>query len=100
MLWDRFGGVRISALVWYRREDYRRIRQIMADGGSLPPRFDEWEKRAKQMESSLNARGIQTIRVELHPDQFVSWCRLHGRPLDVEARHQFASETAVRGTAH
>src|SRR5262249_48343984 len=33
--------------LWFRREDYQRIRQVMDDGDGYPAEFDAWEARAR-----------------------------------------------------
>jgi len=43
---------------WYRREDYARVREIMADGDRFPPSFDAWEKTAKKQMGEAKREGL------------------------------------------
>lgn len=91
-------SVRIVTAVWYRREDYPLIKQIMADRDRLPVTYDLWEKQAEELESHLLGRGFDVMRVELDPQEFRSWCVLRGLRLDVDSRQTFATEKGVRST--
>lgn len=87
--------VRLVALPWYRRADYPRILQIMADADQLPVTYDKWLGRAEQMERHLARQGHATMRVNIDPDQFVAWCAASGQNIDNRARSLFASEAAA-----
>lgn len=88
-----------TGIPWYRRNDYPRILKIMVDGESLPPTFDEWEKRAKYAERERSAVG-PVYRVEVRPEKFVAWCAERGLDVDADARMQFASNPANWPVGH
>jgi hypothetical protein len=53
------------AAVWYRRDDYERIRSMMDDGPKLPATFDEWERMAKSQLAQTAASGLTLQKVIL-----------------------------------
>lgn len=79
---------------WYRRDDYPRILEIMADSHVLSPTYDEWEKRAHIAERDVIASGRTPYRAYIDPDKFRAWCVMRGRDVDGSSRIKFASDPA------
>lgn len=87
--------VRAVGIPWYRREEYGRIRRVMADGHLLPATWRDWLDRAQQAEQQIKAQGIVAERVYLDPRGFPDWCRARGLDVDADARMRFASEAVA-----
>lgn len=85
----RFLGIGIP---WYRRADYERIREIMAQRDPVPDSFDEWETQAKRVETHYQRGGQTVVRVYIDPQNFVAWCALRNLHIDAEARMAFAAD--------
>lgn len=85
----RFAG---TGLAWYRRQDYPRILQIMADAELLPPTFDKWQGKAEKLEREIARKGGKPVRVQIDPDKFVAWCTAHGHDVDAAGRRAFAAD--------
>ncbi len=79
---------------WYRRDDYARVLQIMADGDGLPPGYDEWQKLAEQAERMVRRQGGAPVRVPLDAEKFAAWCLARGLHVNGRARSLFASDPA------
>jgi hypothetical protein len=92
--------IRALGIPWYRREDYPRILEIMADREVLPPTFNEWRKRASQVEGGAKAQGMIVVRAVIDPDKFSDWCRARGLDIDARARTSFANDLAASGVKH
>jgi len=93
--------VRATGIPWYRREDYRRIREIMTDRDKLHTAHRDWEKAAESLEAHLKGQGHVVVRAVIDPEQFVIWCAARGLNIDAQARSRFANEMAhaqVRNT--
>lgn len=88
--------VRVVGIAWYRREDYARIRALMADGATLPESWDKWFYRAEKVAREVQKHGLQSARVHIEPDSFPDWCAARGLELNADARSQFAHE-AING---
>lgn len=89
-------NVAAVGIAWYRREDYHRILDVMADAHRLPPTYESWLKAAEQGIRQLEAAGHVTVKVQLDPDLFVTWCRQRDLNVDARARIAYASEAAAR----
>lgn len=79
---------------WYRRDNYRRIREVMADRDILPPTFDKWLGLAETAERRLRKEGHLVFRAPLDADEFVKWCRIKGCATDASARAAWGSQFA------
>ncbi len=78
-------------MVWYAREDYPRVLEIMEDAEDLQSTWDEWLKDAERVEQRLRREGHKVVRLRLLPDAFVGWCRSEGRTPNGSARSHWAS---------
>ncbi len=83
-------------IAWYRREDYRRILEIMEDAAELPATYDEFLAMFARGERMLKAAGRIVVRAQIEPDKFIAWCRHRHMKLDTQARMEFAQEAAYR----
>lgn len=86
--------IRAQGVVWYRRQDYGRILEVMEDADQLPETFDKWLYRAEKAVKEALDRGLLTVKAHIDPDQFVIWCRERGLKVDASARTQFAATVA------
>ncbi|HYD04308.1 MAG TPA: hypothetical protein VEC60_01215 [Reyranella sp.] len=85
---------------WYRRGDYRRIREVMADPEFLPGSFDQWLRRAEQAERQLRREGRRPYRARIDAEEFVAWCAERGLDVDGRARQAFAANPAHWDVGH
>ena len=83
-------------MAWYQREDYPRIRDMMADAGRLAATYDSWLVSAEQVASEVERSGIAVERVLLRPEEFADWCVARSLTRDGAARSRFANEAAQR----
>jgi len=59
---------------WYRRDEYALMRELLEDGDTLPPTFDEWEEHAESEREAAKCQG-GLVPVYLHPDEFYNFCQ-------------------------
>jgi hypothetical protein len=57
--------ISVMGVPWYRREDYREIIAVMADGERSPKSFDAWLQRAVAIERQIVASGVPAVRIVL-----------------------------------
>jgi hypothetical protein len=89
--------IRAMGLVWYRREDYPRILEIMMDAEKLPHTFDQWEKSITEYARKTEAKGkVVIVRAVIDPDSFLEWCKGKGMLPNAQARIAFANEAAYQ----
>jgi len=91
---DETGRISAMGIPWYRREDYPRIRKIMADGERFPEAYEDWLHRAEAVERRIAASGVPAIRAMIDPEQFLIWCKIRASKCDSQARGRFAAEKA------
>ena len=78
------------ALAWYRREQWALLRAIAADADKLEQTYDEWLAFASEELRKLEARGLQVHKIDVEIGALTRWCENEGRPVDGEARAQYA----------
>ena len=52
-------------MVWYSREDYPRVLEVMADSALLPRTFESWEAKAQQGFQAQLDKGCIPVKAEL-----------------------------------
>ncbi len=86
-------SVRVAAgLAWYRREDYPRILEMMADRSEMHDTYDEWLRDAERLEQHLASEGHAPTHVIIDPEIFRSWCDQHNLKPVAKARTRFVAE--------
>ncbi|HCB12137.1 MAG TPA: hypothetical protein DEP36_01000 [Gammaproteobacteria bacterium] len=88
--------IRAVGMVWYRQEDYFKIKNIMVDSRKLPNTYVKWLKQANQGFQQLTAQGHLVEKVYLDPNTFPAWCSERGLDVDANARMTFANEFVAR----
>jgi hypothetical protein len=91
-----YGPIRAIGIGWYSRQNYRRILEVMEDADKLPPKFDQWLRRAEATERELKKAGHIVVRAMIEPEEFLAWCRARGLNVDAKARTQWGNEYAYQ----
>jgi len=84
----------VQAMVWYKEEDWQKLKEIFVDSDSLPETYAGWLQRAEEMKEKVQADGDAVIKVYIDPRTFPQWCRDKDLQMDAEARSQLAIEVA------
>jgi hypothetical protein len=80
---------RIVIVPWLLEREYRQHRAL--DPTGLPKTFDAWRKEAQAHAIGLaRLRVRRVVQVVIHPGELEAWARQAGRPVDDEARFNFA----------
>lgn len=93
-------GVQAVGIVWYSREDYPRILEIMEDREVLPGTFEKWLYAAEKGRQQFLRRGLIVVKAEIKPDAFVAWCAANNRRVDADGRNAFANLVAYQYALH
>src|SRR4051812_29083997 len=86
-----------TVVLWYRRDDYKRVLDVMTDAHLLPPTFDKWLHIAEQVIESSKRQGLLPVKAHIEPEPFPDWCRKRG--LDIDATGRMESEGYVANTS-
>lgn len=86
----------LTGIVWYRREDYDRLKALFPDGSKLPDTFEEWLAKAQEVLATLVAADVCVEKAYIDPETFPDWCRTHRHKMDERGRTAYATEFASR----
>lgn len=87
-----FDQLEAVAVIWWTRDDYPRMLEIMIDAHKLPSSFEEWEELAEDAVAMISDQGCKPIRVETRLDHFIDYCRARGLKFDGRGRSRFAAD--------
>lgn len=82
------------AFIWYRREEYARVRELSVDADKFHETYEQWEQNALELVRNLEGRGVQVIRVPMVLDECLAWCAEQNRPFNSSARSEYAMKWA------
>jgi hypothetical protein len=88
-------NIRTVGIAWFREEDYAAAQLLFKPTNYLPP-WEEWLKRAQELESLSQAQGLIVERVYIDLDTFPDWCDRNGKRIDAQARIDFAVEFVAK----
>lgn len=77
-----------------REVEYTRIRGLMADGLTLPARFEEWTAQIDQRERSAQAIAHYPMRVLVIAHDLMAYCERNRRRFDLDAMQAYLDEAA------
>jgi hypothetical protein len=80
------------AMAWYRPEQWTLLRAVSADGERLEATYEEWLSFASGQLRDLEAHGLQVEKIDVEVAALVRWCNSQGRPVDGEARAEYARQ--------
>ena len=86
----------LISIAWYRSEQWERWLRAVDDRDSFEDTFEEWEANATAQLAALRGQGIRAQKILLDVDEVQRWCQMQKRPLNAEARSEFAAESAQR----
>jgi hypothetical protein len=82
----------VVAIVWYRSEQWHRVRDIAADSDEFEDSYAEWFQSAEERAKELKGRGLRVEKVDLDSERLILWCNERGLENDAKARSLYAAE--------
>ena len=82
----------VVAIVWYRPEQWQRIRDIAADSDEFEHSYLEWLRLAEEKAKELKARGLRVEKVDVDSEKLILWCNERALENDGNARSLYAAE--------
>lgn len=82
----------VVAIVWYRPEQWQRVRDIAADSDEFENSYVEWLQLAEEQAKELKGRGFRVEKVDLDSEKLILWCNERGLENDAKARSLYAAE--------
>jgi hypothetical protein len=77
-------------MAWYRQDQWALLRALSADGQSLEETYEAWVAFASKQVRDLEAKGFRVHKIEVEVGALTRWCESEGRPVDGEARAEYA----------
>ena len=82
----------VFAIVWYRPEQWQRVRDIATDSDEFENSYVEWLQLAEEKAKDLKGRGLRVEKVDLDSEKLILWCNERGLENDAKARSLYAAE--------
>lgn len=83
----------VVGMVWYKEDQYDRIRESCEDGSNLPKTFAEWLSKANEGVEYFKSQGKTIRKVTLDIDEFLAFCRERNCKVDSKARNAFVNNS-------
>jgi hypothetical protein len=81
----------VVGVAWYSEQDWTRLRLICSDPEEMDDSYAEWRAAAEKTIGDLAKLGRSAEKVDIDIDEFLRWCRLHGRKTDKASRAEFTA---------
>src|SRR5882672_5247645 len=81
----------VLGVAWYSEQDWTRLRLVCSDPHEMDDSYAEWRAAAEKAIDDLAKLGSPAEKVDIDIDEFLRWCRLHGRKTDKAARAEFVA---------
>jgi hypothetical protein len=82
----------VVAIVWYRPEQWQRVRDIAADSDEFEDSYAEWLQLAEEKAKELKRRGLRVEKVDVDSEKLILWCNERGLENNGQARSRYAAE--------
>jgi hypothetical protein len=88
---DHDSDTAILGFAWYSREQWNRLLEVSSDRDQLEDTYEEWKSTAEKRFDELARPDFPIQKVDIDVEELLSWCSSQDRPVDGEARAQFAA---------
>ena len=78
------------ARAWYRPDQWALLRAVSTDGKELEKTYEEWLALTSARSREWQAQGLEVLKIDVELGALVRWCKSEGRPVDAEARAEYA----------
>ena len=69
---------RLSLPLWYRPEQWQRVRDISTDQEQFEESYAEWLQQANEKIEVLQRTGTRVEKVNIDSEQLILWCNERG----------------------
>jgi hypothetical protein len=80
------------------REDYPEFRRISVDGDAMADEYDGFVTHIEKFQSEMKKQGGAAIKLYIKPEELLAWCESKGRPVDSNARAEYAARRLIEET--
>lgn len=79
----------ILAFTWWRRRDYAILCEVSQDTEGLCADYEDWLAGAEAAFAKYEKLGFNPHRVYLDVQEYVDWCQLRSKDVDMHSRELF-----------
>ncbi|WP_254509789.1 hypothetical protein [Anatilimnocola floriformis] len=83
-------------IAWFNETEWQKLKAVAADADKLASTYDEWTEDVEKLERQLHDKGEHAHRIPVEVDTLARWCTARKRPLNGEARADYAAAIARR----
>jgi hypothetical protein len=77
-------------VAWYRREQWKLLKQTAADADVLEDSYDEWLTHAKEALANMPAT-LPIVKVDFNVQEFNQWCEKSGKEPTGDSRSEYVT---------
>jgi hypothetical protein len=86
----------VVGIAWYKDEaTYHRAREIFTDPKDMPATYKEWQTLVQREREEIKGAGNIVLRVDIEPETFIDWCKVHGFLPDAPGRTAFVNHAEL-----
>ena len=86
----------VIGIAWYKDEStYRRALAIFIDSKDMPTTYENWKTLVERELEEIKWIGNIALRVDINPETFIGWCKLHGVQPDGHGRTAFVNHVEL-----
>jgi hypothetical protein len=82
----------VTAVAWYRPEQWQRLREVSEDVDNLEETYQAWLETAERMIREGIPGDVAVERFDVDVEEVLAWCNVKGLPMNAKSRAQFVSE--------
>ena len=82
----------VVGAAWYTPAQWTLVRALATDPEVLEASYPAWQTMAERALTEVAATGVPVEKVMVEAEELRLWCALRHRPVDSQARAEFAAE--------
>ena len=79
------------AVVWYYRDQWKRIVEVSEDGPEMGVSYDAWLRRTEQEVEHFASRGVEVHKVYVDVNTLLAWASRQGLNINRATRTEFCN---------
>ena len=85
-----------TSIAWFNEAEWQKLKTVAEDADKLDDTYDEWLESVEKLEAQMHQKGEHAHRISIEVDTLARWCAARKRPLNGEARADYAAAVARR----
>ena len=82
----------VTAVAWYRPEQWQRLREVSEDVDNLEETYEAWLQTAERTIRDGLPTDVVVEKIDVDVEEVLAWCNVMGLPMNAASRARFISE--------